>query len=107
MTFKLEPYIDKIISPVILVFPEGQTEYPNGQTEQSDGKSEYPNRQIEFPNGTAASEAKFNEKYAVKSIQAVGDKIEVSLEIVSTGPSDLGEKNDSTPRHKTSIFDGY
>lgn len=59
MTYKLNPTIAKIASPITLVV---------------DGE------RMEFENGKAAAEATFGCRYAVASIRAVGDMVEIELE---------------------------
>ena len=59
MTYKLNPEIRKIISPVVLVFPDG-------------------NKQ-EYDNGEKITEDSFNRKFMVTEIRAVNEKIEVKL----------------------------
>jgi hypothetical protein len=59
MTYKLNPAIAKIALPVTLVV---------------DGE------QMEFENGKAAAEATFDQRYAVASIRAVGEAVEIELE---------------------------
>ena len=59
MTYKLNPAIAKIASPVTLVV---------------DGE------QMEFEDGQAAAEATFGCRHAVASIRAVGDTVEIELE---------------------------
>ncbi len=61
MTYKLEPSLEKIISPVILLFPDGiRKEYPDGESVR---------KQV------------FNVKYLVDSIRATGNAAEVILKI--------------------------
>lgn len=59
MTYKLNPEIRKIISPVVLVFPDG-------------------NKQ-EYDNGEKVTEDSFERKFIVTEIRAVNEKIEVKL----------------------------
>ncbi|MBR3245125.1 MAG: hypothetical protein IKF90_20940 [Parasporobacterium sp.] len=59
MTYKLNPAIAKVKSPVILVYPE--------------------NRREEYRSGEDAAEAVFEERYEIREIRAVHDKIEVRL----------------------------
>ncbi len=59
MTYKLNPEIRKIISPVVLVFPDG-------------------NKQ-EYDNGEKITEDSFKRKFMVTEIRAVNEKIEVKL----------------------------
>lgn len=59
MTYKLNPEIRKIESPVWLSFPDG--------TKQ------------QFENGKAAADAMFDHKYLISTIRAVNDIIELKL----------------------------
>ena len=59
MTYKLNPEIEKIISPVVV----------------TDGKNRW-----EFANGRKAEEAVFDKQYNIISYKAEGDKVEVSVE---------------------------
>ncbi len=59
MTYKLNPEIRKIISPVVLIFPNGDKQ--------------------EFEDGKAATEAVFVHKYTITAIRVVNERIEVKL----------------------------
>ncbi|MBQ9360943.1 MAG: hypothetical protein IJT96_07885 [Lachnospiraceae bacterium] len=59
MTYKLNPEIEKIISPVVV----------------TDGKNRW-----EFANGRKAEEAVFDKQYNITSYRAMGDTVEVSVE---------------------------
>ena len=59
MTYKIEPFIEKIKSPVVLVIGEDRRE---------------------FEDGDAACRAVFDRKWKVAKIAAIENKIEVSLE---------------------------
>lgn len=59
MTYKLNPELSKILSPVILLFPDGNRE--------------------EYENGRFAAEATFSEAYQVFSMTAVNNKVEIQL----------------------------
>ena len=59
MTYKLEPGLSRITSPVRLIFPEGSEEYSSG---------------------LAATEAEFDRKWRVVELRAVENVIEVVLE---------------------------
>ena len=60
MTYKLNPEVRKITSPILLSFCGG-----------SESKS--------FPNGTALADAEFDKNYCVDSISANGGKIVVTV----------------------------
>lgn len=59
MTYRLEPGLARIISPITLHFPDGE--------------------KMEFKNGQEAAEAVVENKYVVKEIQAVDSIIEITL----------------------------
>ena len=59
MTYKLSPAIEKILSPVILVFPDGTRR--------------------EYQNGKAAAEAIFDQKYSIDSLKAFDNIILIQL----------------------------
>ena len=61
MTYKLNPILEKITSPVILVFPGNEC--------------------AEFRNGQAVVEQVFNEKYKIVSMSAVNSKVEIKLKL--------------------------
>lgn len=60
MTYKLEPGLSRITSPIILIFPGGE--------------------KTEYRNGEAAYAAVFDRKWKVAEIAAKENKIEISLE---------------------------
>lgn len=60
MTYKLNPALNKIQSPVVLIFPEG-------------------NRQ-KYSNGAAVTDMAFDKKYLVASMIAINSSIEITLE---------------------------
>lgn len=60
MTYKLNPEIGKILSPIILVFPEGES--------------------VCYPDGEAVNDASFEKPYQITAIRAVDNSIEVTLE---------------------------
>ena len=60
MTYHLEPWVRKIVSPVILIFPDG-------------GRGEYGN-------GEMVVEEVFPQKYRIKEIRAAKDNTELVLE---------------------------
>lgn len=64
MTYKLNPAIAKITSPVTLIFPNGT--------------------QHSYASGAAVAEKTFNERYRVTEIRAAGGVIEISLEPIIT-----------------------
>lgn len=66
MTYKLEPGLSRITSPVRLIFP---AEGKNGDS-----------RQEEYENGLAATETEFDKKWRVVELRADGGVIEVVLE---------------------------
>lgn len=59
MTYKLNPVIRKIISPIVLIFPDG--------TKQ------------QYEGGKAAADAVFGHKYVISTMHAVNDFIELKL----------------------------
>lgn len=59
MTYKLNPALSKILSPIILILPDG-------------------NKQ-EYENGNELVEAVFDKCYMVKSMKAVSNSIEITL----------------------------
>lgn len=59
MTYRLEPVIEKIVSPVVLIFPDGCRK--------------------EYGPSSEASEASFDHKYVVERIKATDNKIEFTL----------------------------
>lgn len=60
MTYKLNPEIGKILSAIILIFPEGEREC--------------------YPDGEAVKGASFEKPYQITAIRAVDDNIEVTLQ---------------------------
>ena len=64
MTYKLNPAIAKITSPVTLIFPNGT--------------------QHSYASGAAVAEKTFNEKYRVVEIRAVENTVEINLEPMTT-----------------------
>ena len=59
MTYKLNPEIAKITSPVVLIFPNGERK--------------------QFENGTEAYSAVFENRYLIQELCAVNDAIEMKL----------------------------
>ena len=59
MTYKLEPSLEKIVSPVILVFPDGSRK--------------------EYPDGVSVRNQIFGVKYLIDSVRAAGNAVEVVL----------------------------
>ena len=64
MTYKLNPELRLITSPVTLIFPGGARH--------------------EYSSGTAVAEKTFNERYRVAEIRAAGDVVEIRLEPIIT-----------------------
>ena len=60
MTYKLNPALNKIQSPVVLIFPEGN--------------------QQQYSSGAAAADMAFDKKYLIASMKAVDSNIEIRLE---------------------------
>ena len=60
MTYKVDPYIGKINSSLVLIFPNGERK--------------------EFKNGAEACSVVYDSRYGIKSVCAVENVIEVSLE---------------------------
>ena len=58
MTYKLEPGLSRITSPVRLIFPEGAEEYRSG---------------------LEACEAEFDKKWRVVELRVAGDVVEIRL----------------------------
>ena len=59
MTYKLEPGLARITSPVFLLFPSGE--------------------KMEFENGEKACETVFDKRWKVTEMRAVNDEIEITL----------------------------
>ena len=59
MTYKLNPEIRKIISPIVMIFPDG--------TKQ------------QYGSGKAAADAVFDHKYLISTLRALNDAIELKL----------------------------
>ena len=68
MTYKLNPIIELITCPVVLVFPYGARH--------------------EYRSGKAAAELNYNENYEIKRIYAVNEKVEIELQ-----PTEILGKN--------------
>ena len=60
MTYKLNPAIEKIISPVVLLLPDGTRHT--------------------YENGKSVCEAVFEQRYTVKEIRAAENTVELTLE---------------------------
>ena len=60
MTYKLEPGLARVTSPVFLLFPSGE--------------------KMEFESGEKACEAVFDKRWKVTEMRVAGDAIEVKLE---------------------------
>ena len=69
MTYKLDPSIEKIISPVILTYPNGQ--------------------QQEFSDGKAIMEQDFSEKYCISSISAKDYKVQIVIRTANSVDADV------------------
>ena len=63
MTYKLNPRLEKIISPIVLIFPDGSKR--------------------EYASGSAVAEAVFDRKYNIFSLCARESKVEITLEEVT------------------------
>ena len=73
MTYKLNPAIAKITSPVTLIFPNGARH--------------------SYTSGAAVADKTFNEKYRVTEIRAAGDVVEIRLEpIITPAINAIGEE---------------
>ena len=59
MTYKFNPEIRKVLSPVVLMFSDGEKQ--------------------QYPDGNAVADAVFNHKYVVSTMRAVNDIIELEL----------------------------
>ena len=59
MTYKLNPAIGKIESPIVLIFPGGEKR--------------------NYKNGAGGVEDVFDHKYLIESLRAVGDVVEITL----------------------------
>ena len=64
MTYKLNQFISKILSPTVLMFPNGD--------------------KIRYENGDLASSAPFKERYIIGSIEVVDESIVLNLETPET-----------------------
>ena len=73
MTYKLEPGLSRITSPIVLIFPDGHRE--------------------EYSSGTDVVEAVFDCRYRVSEIRAVENTVEIVLEeMVMPGVNWAGEE---------------
>ena len=69
----LNAQITQIISPVTVIFPDGQRQ--------------------EFANGKEAAGKKYNDSYEVRSIRAVDSRIEITLKSIDILPTGwIGEE---------------
>ena len=59
MTYHLEPWIEKIVSPVVLTFPDGKKQ--------------------EYLNGKTIANTSFCQKYNLRLVRAVDNKMEIEL----------------------------
>ena len=64
MTYKLNPELRLITSPVVLLFPNGARH--------------------SYTSGAAVADQVFNERYRVTEIRAAGDVVEIRLEPIIT-----------------------
>ena len=73
MTYKLEPWITRIVSPVELVIPDGTRK--------------------KYINGSAAAADIFDRHYVVEKIEALGGEIVLTLkEVEVAGSTWIGEE---------------
>lgn len=73
MTYKLNPEIGKIQSPVILIFPDGERK--------------------KYINGAAVCEAVFDQMLLIDTVRAVGNTVEIVLaESKMTSSTWIGEE---------------
>ena len=73
MTYKLNPSLEKIQSPVVLIFPDGERR--------------------EYINGVAVVEDVFDQMLLIDTIRAVGDTVEIKLtEQQMTASTWIGEE---------------
>ena len=63
MTYKLEPGLGRIMSPITLLFPTGAKK--------------------EYKSGKELCEMAFDRKYRVTEIRVVGDRIEIRVELTA------------------------
>ena len=79
MTYKLEPGLARITSPIEIIFPDGTRR--------------------EYVSGVAVTEAVFDKKYQVIEIKAVAGTIQLTLAETNTEPSEpstwIGEEQTS------------
>ena len=64
MTYKLEPGLNRIISPVVIILPDGEKR--------------------EYGSGVEACEDSFDHSYRVEEIRAVDGVIEIKLKLATT-----------------------
>ena len=67
MTYKLEPGMDRIVSSVIIILPDGKRK--------------------EYGSGAEACEDTFDHSYRVDEIHAVDNRIEIKLKLLETSMS--------------------
>ena len=73
MTYKINPEVSKIESPIVLVFPNGEKK--------------------SYHSGIDVAEAAFDRRYIISTLKAVDDKIEIDLlEPVLAGSNWIGEE---------------
>lgn len=63
MTYRLNPELVKVLSPVVLVLPDGT--------------------RLKYQNGTDAASATFEKRYTLSEVRAIDSKVEISLEEAS------------------------
>lgn len=63
MTYHLEPWIKKIVSPIVLIYPDGERQ--------------------DFHNGAEVAANIFSEPYRITTIHAIKNTIEISLQDAS------------------------
>ena len=61
MTYRLNPALKRIVSPVVLLFPDGSRK--------------------EYENGESVVEDSFTMKYQIESVLAVNNRIEIKMKI--------------------------
>lgn len=73
MTYRLNPEVEKIISPIVLIMPDGEKRV--------------------FENGEAVAGATFEKRYIISSLQVVKDSVEIKLSVPEMGGSSwIGEE---------------
>ena len=73
LTYKLNPNLEKILSPVIVLFPDGSRQ--------------------DYKDGSDLVSAVFENKYIISTIQAVKDAVQIELDESSTSSTGwIGEE---------------